>query len=78
MLLFLTTNMAAVTSRANQQLDTTARHDLLRIREAQYGQSISLIHQQINNFARASYCFVNISLPSPHDHDVKMPNFTFY
>ena len=32
----------------------------------------------MNNFARASYCFINISLPSLHDHDVKMPNFKFY
>ena len=22
--------------------------------------------------------FLYISLPSPHDYDVKMPNFTFY
>ena len=46
----------------------------MRIREAQYGQ----FNEQINNFARASYCFMNISLPPLHDHDVKMPNFTFY
>ena len=31
---------------------------------------------QNNNFARASH-FMYISLPSLHDYDVKMPNFTF-
>ena len=31
---------------------------------------------QNNNFARASR-FLYISLPSLHDYDVKMPNFTF-
>ena len=30
---------------------------------------------QNNNFARASH-FLYISLPSLHDYDVKMPNFT--
>ena len=31
---------------------------------------------QNNNFARASRFF--FSLPSLHDYDVKMPNFTFF
>ena len=32
---------------------------------------------QNNNFARASRFFLYISLPSLHDFDVKLPNFTF-
>ena len=33
------------------------------------------LDKQTNNFARASR-FLYISLPSLHDYDVKMPNFT--
>ena len=32
---------------------------------------------QNNNSARASRLFLNISLPSLHDYDVNLPNFTF-
>ena len=31
-----------------------------------------------NNFPRASPSFLLISLPTLHDYDVKMPNFTMY
>ena len=34
-------------------------------------------NNQNNNFARASR-FFDISLPSLHDYDLKMPLFTFY
>ena len=36
--------------------------------------------KQNKKFARASRFFVHfsISLPSLHDYDLKMPNFTFY
>ena len=33
---------------------------------------------QNNNSARASRLFLNISLPSLHDYDVNLPNFTFW
>ena len=35
-------------------------------------------NKQNNNFARASRFFCRFLCPFLHDHDVKMPNFTFY
>ena len=34
--------------------------------------------KQNNNFARTSRFFAHFFLPSLHDYDVKMPDFTFY
>ena len=47
-----------------------------RRRESEKKKSNSLTRQN-KNFARASR-FLYISLPSLHDYDVKMPNFTFH
>ena len=40
-------------------------------------KAISLDWQN-NNFARAPRFFVHFFLPSLHDYDVKLPNFTFF
>ena len=42
-----------------------------------FNKSIRL-NDQNNNSARALHFFVNISLPSLHDYDVKFPDATFY
>ena len=63
MLLFLTTNMAAVTSRANQQF-----------RPLPFERGLRLEKQQI---LHVHHAFLYISLPSLHDYDAKMPNFLF-
>ena len=41
------------------------------------GKKAIALDKENNNFARASH-FLHISLPSFHDYDVKLPNFTFY
>ena len=41
------------------------------------GTAIGL-EKQNNNFARASNAFVRFFLPSLHDYDVNVPNFTFW
>ena len=41
------------------------------------GKKATELDKQNNNFARAFHTFFYTSLPSLHDYDVEMPNFTF-
>ena len=41
------------------------------------GKKSTELDKQNNNFARAFHAFLYTSLPSLHDYDVEMPNFTF-
>ena len=41
------------------------------------GKKSTELDKQNNNFARAVHAFLYTSLPSVHDYDVEMPNFTF-
>ena len=41
------------------------------------GKRATELDKQNNNFARAFHASLYTSLPSVHDYDVEMPNFTF-
>ena len=41
------------------------------------GKGATELDKQNNNFARAFHASLYTSLPSVHDYDVEMPNFTF-